>query len=123
GNDRPDIVVLLGIREDSAHSFHEPPLALPRDEGGSVVRVPDFTQGELLAIIERPAQRSGLAYEPGLVDRITSDAGLQTSALRLIQRTLLRLWESRREGFLTNAAYEHIGGVGAVVGEIGDRAL
>ena len=38
--------------------------------------------------------------------------GLQTSALRLIQRTLLRLWESRREGFLTNAAYESIGGVG-----------
>ncbi|HKP30551.1 MAG TPA: tetratricopeptide repeat protein [Gemmatimonadales bacterium] len=123
GNERPDVVVLFGAREDSARFFHEPPLALPKDEGGSVVRVPDFTQGELLAIIERPAQRSGLAYEPGLVDRISSDAGLQTSALRLIQRTLTRLWEGRREGFLTNSAYEHIGGVGAVVGEIGDRAL
>jgi tetratricopeptide (TPR) repeat protein len=121
-NERPDVVVLIGAREDSASYFHEPPLALPKDDG-SVVRVPDFTSGELLAIIERPAQRSGLAYEPGLVDRITTDAGLQTSALRLIQRTLLRLWENRREGFLTNSAYEAIGGVGAVVGEIGDAAL
>ena len=122
GDDRADVVVLIGAREDSARFFHQPPLALPKDDG-SVVRVPDFTAGELLAIIERPAQRSGLAYEPGLVERITSDAGLQTSALRLIQRTLLRLWEGRREGFLTNSAYEAIGGVGAVVGEIGDRAL
>ena len=119
---RPDVVVLLGVREDATKQFIGPPLALVSN-AGSTVWVPDFTTGELRAAIERPAEKGGLAYEPGLVDRILADAGLQASALRLVQQSLLRLWENRRDGWLTNAAYERTGGIAAVVAEIGESAL
>ena len=121
-NTRRDVVVLLGLREDVVKAFTAAPLSLDLDSP-STIWVPDFTTGELRAAIERPAEKGGLAFEPGLCDRILTDAGLQASALGLVQKVLYRLWENRREGWLTNAGYERIGGIGAVVGEIGDAAL
>lgn len=119
---RREVVILIGACEDRIGSFRAPPLSLD-STAPATIQVSDFTTGELRAAIERPAERGGLAYEPGLVDRILTDAGLQASAIRLVQTTLSRLWESRREGWLTNAAYERIGGISAVVGEIADAAL
>jgi tetratricopeptide (TPR) repeat protein len=120
--DRPDVVLLIGACEDGIAQFRAPPLSLD-PHAPSTVEVADFTTAELRAAIERPAERGGLAYEPGLVDRILSDAGRQATAAGLVQRTLSRLWDSRREGWLTNAAYERIGGIAAVVAEIADAAL
>jgi tetratricopeptide (TPR) repeat protein/cellulose biosynthesis protein BcsQ len=120
--ERTDLAVLIGAREDRLGGLTDPPvevgLGTPK-----TIRIPDFTAAELRAAIERPAERSGLAYEPGLVDRIMADAGLQSSVLPLLQQTLQRLWEIRRDGWLTNAGYERIGGVGTVGGEICDTTL
>ncbi|HRL76526.1 MAG TPA: SUMF1/EgtB/PvdO family nonheme iron enzyme [Candidatus Accumulibacter phosphatis] len=61
--------------------------------------------------IEAPAVRSGFAFEPGLLDRITQDAGAGPGALPLAQMVLSRLWQKSVRGFLTNAGYDDCGGV------------
>jgi tetratricopeptide (TPR) repeat protein/cellulose biosynthesis protein BcsQ len=122
GTDRPDVVVLIGVRSDYIRSLRAPPLSLD-PTAASTIQIADFTAAELRAVIEKPAERAGLAYEPGLVERILADAGLQASAICLVQKILSRLWENRREGFLTNSAYERLGGITAVVAGISDTAL
>ncbi|MDD3354693.1 TIR domain-containing protein, partial [Zoogloea sp.] len=67
--------------------------------------------------IETPAVRSGFAFEPGLLDRITQDAGTGPGALPAAQMVLARLWPQAVRGFLTNAAYDACGGVARVFGQ------
>ncbi|MCB1888156.1 MAG: hypothetical protein KDH20_11170, partial [Rhodocyclaceae bacterium] len=71
-------------------------------------------------IIERPADRLGLAFEPGLVDRLMSRTESEPGVLPFLQTTLVRLWELRRNGWLTNAAYDRFGGLRGVVVEAAD---
>jgi len=61
--------------------------------------------------IATPATRSGFAFEPGLLDRITQDAGSGPGALPGAQMVLARLWEKATRGFLTNDAYDACGGI------------
>lgn len=77
--------------------------------------------GALRELVERPADAAGIAFEPGLVDRILNRAAGEPGALPFLQRTLVRLWEQRRNGWLTNAAYDAFGGLRAVVTEIAER--
>jgi hypothetical protein len=66
-------------------------------------------------MIAEPAQCVGLAFEPGLVDRIVTDLGAGSASLALPQRLLLELWRRRRNGWLTNAAYADIGGMQGLI--------
>ncbi|HRO59997.1 MAG TPA: TIR domain-containing protein [Burkholderiaceae bacterium] len=75
----------------------------------------------LRQIVERPADAVGLAFEPGLVDRIVSRAVGERGVLPFLQVTLQRLWEQRRSGWLTNAAYDSFGGIRGVVTEAANR--
>ncbi|MFT3802060.1 MAG: TIR domain-containing protein [Burkholderiaceae bacterium] len=83
------------------------------------LNVPD--EAALRMIVERPADAAGLAFEPGLVDRIVSRSVGERGVLPFLQITLQRLWEQRREGWLTNAAYDRFGGIRAVVIEAANR--
>jgi tetratricopeptide (TPR) repeat protein len=76
--------------------------------GPHVVRVPALTGTRLREAIEKPAERAGLAFEPGLVDRIVADWGGDQRFLPFLQSVLHDLWVHRREGFLTNGAYDAI---------------
>src|SRR5690606_33069589 len=78
--------------------------------------VPDAAA--LREIIERPADVMGLALEPGLVDRLLHRADGEPGALPFLQTALQRLWEQRRNGWLTNAAYDAIGGIRGVVVDV-----
>lgn len=73
--------------------------------------------GALRELVERPADAAGIAFEPGLVDRVLNRAAGEPGALPFLQRTLVRLWDQRRNGWLTNAAYDAFGGLRAVVTE------
>ncbi len=75
----------------------------------------------LRQIIERPADAAGLAFEPGLVDRLVSRAQDEPGVLPFLQISLQRLWEQRRNGWLTNAAYDAFGGIRGVVAEAANR--
>lgn len=54
---------------------------------------------------------AAVSYEPGLVDRLLSDAAEAPGILPLLGFTLARLWERQSQGRLTFAAYENLGGV------------
>ncbi|MER5729680.1 trypsin-like peptidase domain-containing protein [Streptomyces sp. NPDC002138] len=63
----------------------------------------------------------GLWFEPGLPERIVSDAGDEPGRMTLVQFALTELWERRTRSMLTHAAYDELGGVaGALVGYADD---
>ncbi len=67
----------------------------------------------------RPAAKVGLAFEPGLVERILDDVGEEPGNLPLLEFALTTLWEQRRGGYLLHEAYE---AMGKVEGAIARRA-
>ena len=72
---------------------------------------------ELRRAIERPAQRSGGTFEPGLVDLMVADVAGRPGALPLLSTALAETWERRVGGVLTLGAYHAAGGVdGALAG-------
>ena len=77
-------------------------------DASHTIRVPPLREPELRQAIERPAEKAGLAFEPGLVDRIVSEFGQEQRFLPFLQVILLELCNRRREGFLTNHAYSQI---------------
>lgn len=64
----------------------------------------------LRSAIEAPARRLGVAFEPGLVERLLADMADLGAALPLLQFVLRELWDDQREGFLTHRSYEMTGG-------------
>ncbi len=50
---------------------------------------------ELRAAIEKPAEKQGAAFEPGLVERILDDVGDKPGNLPLLEFTLAQLWEAQ----------------------------
>jgi energy-coupling factor transporter ATP-binding protein EcfA2 len=70
--------------------------------------------------IEEPARLAGLAFEPGLVERLLDDSEGSIAPLPLLQVVLHQLWLHRTQGFLTHAAYEETGGVGAALSRVAD---
>lgn len=73
------------------------------------VLVGPMTDEELRDAIERPAQRVGCEFEPGLVDTLIEAVRDQAGALPLLQYTLSELWTRRDGRRLTFAAYQDIG--------------
>ncbi|MFQ5793681.1 MAG: TIR domain-containing protein [Candidatus Bipolaricaulia bacterium] len=117
--ERAPLSVLLTLRAD----FYGNALALTRDlsdrlEGG-VVNLGSMKRDELERAIVDPAQKVGLTFEPGLVDRILDDVGDNPGNLPLLEFALTELWAQRQGGMLTHAAYEDIG---EVAGAIAQRA-
>jgi WD40 repeat protein/tRNA A-37 threonylcarbamoyl transferase component Bud32/energy-coupling factor transporter ATP-binding protein EcfA2 len=104
------VMVLLTMRADFYHRC-----AVYRDLAGRLsarhVLVGSMDEAELRRAIERPAQRVGLKFEPGLVDTILADVARQPGALPLLQHALLELWEQRQGRLLTLSAYQASGGV------------
>lgn len=121
-----DVVLLVAVREHHLAAIRASGTQIVED---NVVRVTDLAPEELRAVIEKPAERAGLAFEPGLADRVIKDLGaaaeqaLPASALPLVQLVLQRLWERRREGWLTNAAYDEAGGAQGLIVARADAAL
>jgi hypothetical protein len=67
----------------------------------------------LAEVIERPADRAGLSFAPGLVGRMAADTG-GGDALPLLAHTLAALYEctrSRKGATITIEDYEDLGGV------------
>lgn len=110
------LILILSMRDDfySAFNAKAPPLA--ESEHLKVENVPGILKrGELVAMIERPAEMVGLILEDGLTELIikdlTREGEAQSSTLPLLEFALTQLWEKRRDGQLTHEAYQTIGGV------------
>ncbi len=85
--------------------------------GAADVKLGPMTAEELRQVIEKPAQKQGVSFEAGLVERILADVGREPGNLPLLEFALTALWEQQIRGELTHQAYEAIGQVkGALSG-------
>ncbi len=64
---------------------------------------------ELENVIVKPAEKLGVTFEAGLVERILGDVEDQPGILPLLEFALTELWEKRTGKQLTHGAYEAIG--------------
>lgn len=86
-------------------------------ERGLVNIPPSLRKAELRAMIYEPAKAVGLKFDTGLVDDIIADAcetdrtgdGARSTVLPLLEFALTKLWELRKDGQLTHAAYQSVG--------------
>lgn len=85
------------------------------------IKLGPMTRRELSLAIASPARRFGLLFETGLVARILDDVGDEPGNLPLLQFALTELWEKAREGYLTHAGYDAIGGVEGALARYADR--
>ncbi|MFD9792004.1 hypothetical protein ACFWXK_13740 [Streptomyces sp. NPDC059070] len=77
----------------------------------------------LAEVVEGPAARAGLSFEPGLVARIVADTG-SGEALPLLAFTLAGLARrAERDGLVRTRAYEESGGVHGALSAHADQAL
>lgn len=69
------------------------------------------------------AQRTGLTFEKGLLERLLDDAARQDGSLPLIAHVLWELWHRRSDGVLTQASYDQLGGVIGALSQSADTLL
>ncbi len=115
---RDRLRLIITLRAD----FYDRPLlyasigGLLRDN--TEVVLPLSIDGLQQAIV-RPAERSGVYLEPGLLSMIVEDVHRQPSALPLLQHAMTELYNQRKDSLLTQDAYRASGGV---VGALARRA-
>jgi hypothetical protein len=70
-----------------------------------------MTREELKRAVTKPAERVGLSFDTGLVDRLLDDVGEEPGNLPLLEFALKALWEARRGNRLLYDIYKDMGGV------------
>jgi energy-coupling factor transporter ATP-binding protein EcfA2 len=75
------------------------------------VKLGPMNREELTQVIEKPAQKLGVTFETGLVERILKDVEDQPGNLPLLEFALTELWNKRTGKQLTHQIYEEIGQV------------
>ncbi|MCK2239165.1 MULTISPECIES: helix-turn-helix domain-containing protein [unclassified Crossiella] len=127
---KADTLVVLGVRADFFGACLANPCLL------AAVRHNQFTVGamhrrELVEAITGPAERTGLAVEPGLVELLLRDlgvagddpaAGYDPGALPLLSYALMGTWQQRTAEALTVAGYQVTGGIEGAVAAAAERA-
>ncbi|MCX4985843.1 serine protease [Streptomyces sp. NBC_00572] len=86
------------------------------------VTVGEMTEAELRRVMTGPLESVGtVAFADGLVERILDDLKHTPNPLPLLEFTLAELWQRRRAGLLTHAAYEELGGISEALARYADR--
>ncbi|MHC5736518.1 nSTAND1 domain-containing NTPase [Nostoc sp.] len=75
------------------------------------VKLGPMNREELTQVIEKPAQKFGVTFADGLVERILNDVENQPGNLPLLEFALTELWNKRTGKQLTHKIYEEIGQV------------
>lgn len=73
-------------------------------------RVTPLTAAELREAIEQPAQLVGLKFEEGIVNELVNEVLGEPAGLPLLQFTLRKLWDDRRQNLVTWEAFHQLGG-------------
>ena len=121
-DDRSRVRIIVTLRAD----FYDRPLQrrglgeLLRD--GTEIITP-MGPNELELAITQPARQRGASCEPALVAALLRDVADRPGALPLLQYTLTELFENRRDGWMTYAAYEQLGGISSALVKRADGLL
>ncbi|ACC79946.1 WD40 repeat domain-containing protein [Nostoc punctiforme] len=75
------------------------------------VKLGPMNREELTQVIEKPAEKLGVTFASGLVERILEDVENQPGNLPLLEFALTELWNKRTGKQLTHKIYEEIGQV------------
>ena len=75
------------------------------------IKLGPMNHEELTQVIEKPADKLGVSFEAGLVQRILDDVEDEPGNLPLLEFALTELWKRRRGKQLTHEAYKEIGEV------------
>ena len=75
------------------------------------IKLGPMNHEELSQVIIKPAQKLGVTFESGLVERILNNLEQEPGNLPLLEFALTQLWKRRKGKQLTHAAYEEIGEV------------
>nr|WP_157527642.1 hypothetical protein [Kibdelosporangium sp. MJ126-NF4]CEL15648.1 High-affnity carbon uptake protein Hat/HatR [Kibdelosporangium sp. MJ126-NF4] len=122
-----DCVVVFAVREDFSGRCAETHPAVRQSLRDNAVHVDPMSKEELRAAIVLPAADRGLRLEPGLVELLLSDLGVDdsddasTDALPLLAHTLRLIWARRRGDVLTVEAYQEIGGFRSTLLQTADQ--
>ncbi|CAD5946635.1 WD40 repeat domain-containing protein [Planktothrix agardhii] len=95
-----------------------PPLADVLRTGD--IKIRSMNTEELTEVIEKPAQKLGVDFEGGLVERILDDVDKEPGNLPLLEFALTELWKKRTRKQLTHKAYEEIGEVSGALTRYAD---
>lgn len=104
-------------------------------ERGLVNMPPNINREELRAIIEKPARLAGLVFENSVVEALIDEmenagslgmegkAMARATSLPLLQFTLDQLWQAKREGWISAAAYHQLGGLTGALSRWAEEAF
>lgn len=118
-SDQPAWVILVLERgyEEKLAATGFGPLMTPE----TIYPLPAVSAAELREAILAPAQKAGLRFDPGLVERIVGDLLGHPNPLLALRFVLELLWADRNKNVLTESAYNAIGRAQAV-GTAAERA-
>jgi hypothetical protein len=85
------------------------------------IKLRSMNHHELSQVIAKPAEKLGVTFEGGLVERILDDVQDEPGNLPLLEFALTQLWKERKGKQLTHAAYQHIGKVQGALARHADQ--
>ncbi len=109
------VTVVMTLRADfyaSAIEHRELGQALMQRQ----VNLVPMTSEELEQAITRPARRTELQFEPGLVKRLLADVGEEPGNLALMEFALRALWDDK-DSHMRHDTYEEMGGVKGAIAQ------
>jgi hypothetical protein len=105
----PQIHLILTMRSDFESKVAKSP-SFYHLFAAAQIRVLPLDVADLHDAIKKPAEKVGLKFEEGVIDRLVSDVLGEPAALPLLQFVLLKLWERREHNLVTAQAYRQLGG-------------
>jgi WD40 repeat protein len=85
------------------------------------IKIRSMNRLELSEVIEKPAQKVGISFETGLVERILDEVENQPGNLPLLEFALTELWKQRVGKQLTHNAYQAIGEIKGALANYADE--
>ncbi|MDH6086987.1 WD40 repeat domain-containing protein [Umezakia ovalisporum] len=85
------------------------------------LKIAAMNREELTQVITKPAEKLGVSFEGGLVERILDDVADQPGNLPLLEFALTQLWNQRLGKQLTHSIYEAIGEVEGALARYADE--
>jgi len=91
------------------------------DQLKSDIKIRSMNRSELTDVIAKPAQKLGVTFQDGLIERILDDVKSEPGNLPVLEFALTLLWEKRQSKQLTHTAYEDIGKVEGALASYADK--